>query len=417
MSLATIWLVASAAVVTPGASPRELGISGSTNANPSIVASDRFAAVAWGATEKDGPTDVYVAVSRDAGQTFAHPVRVSDAGSHAMLSGEQPPSVAIVPRRGLAPAVVVVWTSKSTDGTRLVAARSDDQGRTFSRPVSVPGTNAAGNRGWESVATDRSGGIVAVWLDHRDAMNGAHMSHQPGAHVEAPSDGVARAQLSKLFFGRLGDAGATRPIAAGVCYCCRTALTTGAEGAIYAAWRHVYPGNLRDIAFAMSRDGGRTFTDPVRVSEDKWELDGCPENGPAIAVDTTTSRIHVVWPTLTTEGGHETLALFYATSLDGRTFSDRVRLPTTGAAYHPQMTLTRGGTLLVAWDEAGQGGRKVRFARGTPGAGGAMSFAPVTSSEGVRGSYPAVAETTDGPLAAWMNPGAADPRIMVAAVR
>jgi hypothetical protein len=166
----------------------------------------------------------------------------------------------------------------------------------------------------------------------------------------------------------------------------------------------------------MSRDGGRTFTNPVRVSEDKWELDGCPENGPAIAVDAS-SRIHIVWPTLTTENGHETLALFYATSRDGRTFSERVRIPTTGAAYHPQVALARGGTLLVAWDEAGQGGRKVRFARGTPAAGGTMSFRPVASMEGVRGSYPAIAQTADGAVAAWMNPAAADSRITVASVR
>jgi hypothetical protein len=415
MSLTTIWLVASAAAVTSAASPRELGISGSTNANPSIAASGRLAAVAWGATAKDGPTDVYIAVSHDAGQTFAPAVRVSDAGSRATLSGEQPPRIALVSRRDLAPALVVVWTSKDGDGTRLMSARSNDQGRTFSRPVPVPGTDAAGNRGWESIAADRDGRVVAVWLDHRDAMTGAHMSHQAGAHVEAPADGVARAQRSKLFFGRLGDAAAVRPIAAGVCYCCKTALTTGPDGAIYAAWRHVYPGNLRDIAFAMSRDGGRTFTDPVRVSEDKWELDGCPENGPAIAVDPS-SRVHIVWPTLTTENGQETLALFYATSRDGRTFSKRVRIPTAGAAFHPQLVLTRKGTLLVAWDEATQGGRKVRFARGTPDDGADIVFTPIAATETVRGSYPAIAATTDGAVAAWMNTGAADSRITVAAV-
>jgi hypothetical protein len=165
----------------------------------------------------------------------------------------------------------------------------------------------------------------------------------------------------------------------------------------------------------MSRDGGRTFTDPVRVSEDKWELDGCPENGPAIAVDPS-SRVHIVWPTLTTENGQETLALFYATSGDGRTFSKRVRIPTAGASFHPQLVLTRKGTLLVAWDEATQGGRKVRFARGTPDAGGDIVFTPIAATETVRGSYPAIAATTDGAVAAWMNTGAADSRITVAAV-
>ena len=128
------------------------------------------------------------------------------------------------------------------------------------------------------------------------------------------TDGVARAQLSKLFFGRLSSPGSARALTGGVCYCCKTAIATGSDGSIHAAWRHVYPGNIRDIAFTMSADGGRSFTPPVRVSEDRWVLDGCPENGPAIAVDAS-RRIHVVWPTLIpgrTPTSEPTLGLFYA---------------------------------------------------------------------------------------------------------
>ena len=66
---------------------------------------------------------------------------------------------------------------------------------------------------------------------------------------------------------------------------------------LYAAWRHVYPGNMRDMAFTVSRDGGATFAPPLRVSEDKWVLEGCPDDGPAIAVDGR-SHVHLVWPTL-----------------------------------------------------------------------------------------------------------------------
>jgi hypothetical protein len=50
----------------------------------------------------------------------------------------------------------------------------------------------------------------------------------------------------------------------------KTTIAAARDGAIYAAWRHVYPGNVRDIAVTMSRDGGRTFAPPVRISDDKW---------------------------------------------------------------------------------------------------------------------------------------------------
>jgi len=416
-ALATMWLVSVAAGMAPETS-RELGVTGRINANPAVAASGRFAVVAWGATPADGPTDIYLATSRDAGATFTAAVRVNDDQSPASLSGEQPPAIALVPRRGSDPEIVVVWTSKGGDGARLLSARSRDGGKTFTHAAVVPGTDAVGNRGWESVTAEPDGRVVALWLDHRgQAMGGAghaHMSHQPGAHAEAPADGVARAQLSKVFFGPVGAAGA-RSIAAGVCYCCKTALAAGADGTIYAAWRHVYAGNLRDIAFAASRDGGRTFSDPLRVSEDHWELDGCPENGPAIALDTA-SHVHIVWPTLVTQSGHETLALFHAVSRDDRTFSSRERIPTSGAAFHPQMAFSRGSGLLIAWDETGSGGHRVHFARAAIGTD-APAFAAVTPPGDSRGAYPAIAATDAGALAAWATPAEAGSQIQVVQIR
>ena len=76
-----------------------------------------------------------------------------------------------------------------------------------------------------------------------------------------------------------------RAIASGVCYCCKTAIAFGRSGEIYLAWRHVYPGNFRDMAFTATLDGGRTFLAPVRVSEDHWMIEGCPDDGPSMQVD------------------------------------------------------------------------------------------------------------------------------------
>ena len=38
-------------------------------------------------------------------------------------------------------------------------------------------------------------------------------------------------------------------VQANVCFCCKTAIATAGEH-VYAAWRHIYPGSLRDIAVA-----------------------------------------------------------------------------------------------------------------------------------------------------------------------
>ena len=251
----------------------------------------RFVGVAWGATHarrRDG------CLRRRQPRRRAHvwrarPCQRRAPATHAVAASNLRTSRSCrEPDRE--PSIVVVWTAKATTARDSCLRGRTTAGESFARAAPVPGSDAPGNRGWESIAIDRDGRVVAVWLDHREMADG-------GGRV---ADGIAstitrrrptrrrtassRAQMSKLFFARLDDPAAPG-VTGGVCYCCKTGVATGADGSIFAAWRHVYPGNIRDIAFTMSRDGGRTFAPPARVSEDRWVLDGCPENGPAMAVD------------------------------------------------------------------------------------------------------------------------------------
>jgi hypothetical protein len=274
----------------------------------------------------------------------------------------------------------------------------------------VPGTDAAGNRGWESVGTTSDGSTVALWLDHRDLApkpGAAPMNHAEHQHVtsgENKTDGVARAQLSQLFFANLTGGGA-RSIARGVCYCCKTAMATDTAGSIYAAWRQVYTGNVRDIALSKSSDGGRTFSTPLRVSDDNWVLDGCPENGPAIVVDSA-RRIHVAWPTLlpgSNSSNSPTLGLFYATSDDGRRFSARQPIPTQGVPRHVQMAVTISGQIIIAWDEQSPGSRTIAVARGRIDRNGPVQFSREPIADERPGSYPIVGATQSGVVVGWTS--------------
>ena len=404
-------IVAVRPVGTQSGSITDIGVRGRANAYASIASSGSFVGVAWAARTKDGVTDVYTATSRDAGRTYGPPVRVNQAPGDASVSGEQPPRIVLSARASTTPAIVVMWTAKGTSGTRLVSARSVDGGTSFGAAASVPGSEGPGNRGWQSAAVTPKGDVLAVWLDHREvparapaAPGAAHQHSATGTRSAA--EGVARAHLSKLFFARLNDQSAARSIAPGVCYCCKTSIATGPGETIVAAWRHVYPGNIRDIALARSSDGGRTFEPPVRVSEDNWVLDGCPENGPAIAVDPA-NAIHIVWSTLVPEsaGAEESLALFYATSKDGQHFTKRQQIPTGSVPRHPQIALGPGGTITVAWDEQLNGERRIVVAQGTRRDGKALRFVRRSDEPG---TYPAIASSENGAFVAWMSGTAAE---------
>ena len=389
----------------------DLAVPDRANAYASIAASGRLTVIAWGATTKDGATDVYNAVSEDGGRSFGRPSRVNTVADRANLSGEQPPRIALLRRANAVATIVVVWTTKTATSTRLLSARSEDGGKSFQRAVPVPGTDAPGNRGWESVVADRDGSILAAWLDHRDTAPKAGappMDHSQQQHVtsgENKADGVARAQLSQLFFANLAHADSAHSVARGVCYCCKTALTTDGSGTLYAAWRHVYEGNVRDIAFSKSADGGRSFTAPVRISHDNWQLDGCPENGPAIAVDSS-RRIHVVWPTLVpgaTSARPPSLALFYASSTDGVRFHDRQQVPTEGVPRHAQIAVASRSGITVAWDEQSVGKRNIAIARATVESNGNATFSRQAIVDDGPASYPFVTTVDAATIVGWTS--------------
>ena len=394
-----------------------IGVKDRASANASIASTGSFVSIVWAARTKEGVTDIYTATSRDGGRSFRAPVRVNQISGDVSVSGEQPPRIALTPNQAADPSLVVMWTAKAASGTKLVSARSIDGGQSFGPAASVPGSDASGNRGWESLAIGAKGQPVAVWLDHREMAprpaSSARGEHQHGSAMKHETDGAAGAQLSQIFFAKLNDPASARTIAHGVCYCCKTSVAAGADGTIVAAWRHVYPGNVRDIALTKSSDGGRTFAAPVRVSDDNWVLNGCPENGPAVAIDPS-NAIHVVWPTLVHDArGAESLALFYATSRDGQRFTKRQPIPTEGVPRHPQIAVGPAGTITVAWDEQLTGVRRVVIARGTVSSNNPVRFTRQSVTEEA-GTYPVIAQLPDGGLVAWTSGSAATSVLRVA---
>ena len=382
-----------------------LDVPDRADANPWVAAEGSFVAVAWGA-RGSGKTDVFLAVSRDGGSTFGSPIQVNAIAGEARLGGELPPRVALVSRGdGSIPEIVVLWTAQGAT-TEVKVARSGDGGRSFAAPVTLQSRGAGGDRGWPAVALDHQANIHAIWLDHRglakDGATGANHSGHKGEH-----DGVAMAQKSGLYYASMANGvSPERELTNSVCYCCKTALAAGADGSLYAAWRHVYPGNMRDMAFTMSRDGGLSFSPPVRISEDGWAVNGCPDDGPAIAVDGR-GDVHLAWPTVI-DGVKPEGAIFYTSTRDGRSFTPRVRIPTLGGPKpsHPQIVADRAGRIFVAWDESVKGRRvsALRELRLQPDRAPVFGDIVMLSPKG-DAVYPVLAATDAGLVAVWTTGG------------
>ena len=350
---------------------------------------DRVAA-AWAATGDQG-TDVYAAVSADGGRTFGAPVRVNDVEGDASANGEQPPRVVI---KGSA--VDVLWVSKRDGVAAIRASASTDGGATFLAARTITPAGLTGARGWESATLADDGTLHAAWLDGRNntptrrsvrRCSGAGRPHAMH-HGDSPRQDIYHA------LWRPGEAPVESAVASNVCFCCKTAIVSRGH-------------DVRRVAAPVSRrrprhrrralpDDGRTFSAPVRVSEDNWKIDACPDDGPAMTLDAQ-SALRVVWPTLVTDADTRRMAIFEATSRDrGATFSPRVRVDAANAApAHPKIaasgTAARGA---IVWDELAQGRRRIMFR--PEGATEASAI-----SAGRAASYPAVAAVGDGFVAAW----------------
>src|SRR5215471_7583600 len=64
-----------------------LSVAGRTNANVTLAAGGTLVAAAWAASLPSGVTDIYAAISRDAGSTFGQPVRVNAKAGDAHVTG------------------------------------------------------------------------------------------------------------------------------------------------------------------------------------------------------------------------------------------------------------------------------------------------------------------------------------------
>jgi hypothetical protein len=399
----------------PGASQNAtIGVVGAVNGTPSLAVLGRTVAAVW-TTTKDGAANVHVAMSSDGGGTFSEPRRVNDVDGDASANNEQPPRVVISGVKASARKITVFWTKRNEGPQRarrdaIRMASSEDDARTFTPARFTHDAALSGARGWESLAVSPNGEVHAVWLDGRDA---ERKIAEAVAHSGMPHKGQPP---QDLYHGTIAPDGRVieSVIATGVCFCCKTAVAVDARGTVYAAWRHIFPGSIRDIAIARSTDGGRRFESLVRVSEDKWELNGCPEDGPALALDQA-GVIHIAWATVVNDGEPQK-ALFYATSSDGKTFSPRARLPVPAVATpgHPQLALASDGGVAIVWDEVVDGQRRVSFTR-VPRSG---SFAPAQILSGDESaSNPVIVRVDKGLLVAWTSrsssaKSAADPSVI-----
>jgi hypothetical protein len=363
--------------------PLRLSAADADGAEPATASGrDGSVYVAWVEHRPGQKADVMLARFDGAGQMRGAASRVNpEAGAATAWRGD-PPSVSVAPDGS----VYVGWTARVQTSTGqaedLYLSASHDGGQTFAA-VKVNDDARPAGHGMHSLAVGPDGRVYLAWLDERNVSQPEPSEQAGGHHTESNRE---------VFMTSSADGGRTfapnQRVATDACPCCKTSLAAAADNRLYVSWRQVLPDNYRHIAVASTTDGGRTFSQPVIVSDDRWQLDGCPVSGSALAVGAD-GALRVLW---FSAGGAGATGLYWSESRDGgRTFAPR-RLFSNGQAYGTPVLLATDGRLRAVWGASAGG--STRLMTGQLDAAG-----HVTTNEGAAGGeLPAAATTAGGRL-------------------
>src|SRR5690606_37398163 len=148
---------------------------------------------------------------------------------------------------------------------------STDNGKNWSeKKIIRSDTSQNTSHSFFDIATLKDGELAAVWLDGRFGTS---------------EDGSA------LFFAKTTGTsfGMDTLLDKNTCECCRTNILSDDLGNIHIAYRSLaFPSNMfgrqvRDMVYLSSNDGGESFSSIKSISEDNWQVDGCPHTGPSLA--------------------------------------------------------------------------------------------------------------------------------------
>jgi len=284
------------------------------------------------------------------------------------------------------------WLAKSGPSTYaydVQVVTSRDGGRTWSRPVVPHRDGTQTEHGFVSM-TAATAAMGVVWLDGRKTAGAGHGDHgAPGAAMA-------------LMFTTLDPSGAPGPetvLDDRVCDCCQTDAARSGDTTL-VVYRDRSDKEVRDISIV--RLAGGKWSAPRTVADDRWEINGCPVNGPAVAAEGST--VAVAWFTAANDKPMVKIAF----SGDGGERFERPVQVDEGRPLGRVDVVMDGDGALVSWLEQGEAGAAAVRLRRIARDGSRGPVATIAESTGARSSgFPRLARSGSKVVVAWRD--AADP--------
>ena len=229
------------------------------------------------------------------------------------------------------------WLSKSAASTYaydVKVSHSNDAGVTWSAPISPHDDGTPTEHGFVSISRDANDTHL-LWLDGRNTANEASDNQMDTSMtLRAASMGVD------------GTVSQDQVIDDMVCDCCRTDMAIASTGRI-AVYRDRTEQEIRDIYITRRIEGA--WQTGVPISDDGWEIAGCPVNGPAIVAQG--DLVAVAW---FTAANNQPVVQARISTDAGVSFGESILISKLNVIGQVDIEILNENAIAVSWLEKGR---------------------------------------------------------------
>ena len=340
------------------------------------VAADGRVFLSW--IEPDTPQGYVLRFSVRGAQGWSAPKTIARGGNW-FVSDADVPSLAVLSDGTLAADWFVASVGPRSEAYDVNLVFSKDGGTTWSKPLMPHRDGKKRQHGFVSMVPTPDAKLAAIWLDGRNM----------------PSEEEGDMALMYTTIAANGTLGPETQIDNRACECCKTSMTATADGLV-AVYRDRSDKEIRDISIVRYANG--RWSQPQALTNDGWEIDGCPINGPAVSANGR--NVAVAWFTAPDDKS-QVYVLMSADS--GKTFGKKIRIDDGNPIGRVDVVSRSSGAAVVSWVERTSQGAQVRV-REVAANGTAAAPMNVSGTAGLgSGVFPRMVRSGDDIVVAWTD--------------
>ena len=288
------------------------------------------------------------------------------------------------------------WLRISDDGAYdydIEARFYDEKNRMWSEKRVIHTDGVSAEHGFVSMLPISEQGetnTLITWLDGRNTKAG-----------EEYGEMTLRAGI----FDSLGETLSEWEIDHRVCDCCQTSTAMTAKGPL-VVYRDRSSDEIRDIS--MVRYSSGEWTKPRTIHDDKWQINGCPVNGPAVSAKD--DQVAVAWFTAKEDTPKVQLAL---SSDSGDTFSEPIVIASPETNGRVDTAILKADAIAVSWIDITEAHAKIMLSLFSSQGVLLHTSVVAKTSASRRSGFPIIESVGDSVFVTWTDVGET-PQVKVA---